>query len=265
MKKMKMKLPLMGLIILFFISSCSNDPSVELPINGKPLLLTEFKSDDEITRFEYNTDSSVSKIFFTEDPISSDQNVTYTVKFLANKKVDELVGSNGTRIKLSYGPNGIVKSEVFSGNNYITTSEYNYTNTQISSVVVSLFFTNPNRGVPTYKFDFINNNSNNVSKMKLFFYNQVNNQYVEESVVNFQLDDKKNPFAAAGDLMLIFWQYANKNNIVRQENKDLSGDLLELIETNYTYNSFGYPTKATIKITEPGMQPATSQLVFTYK
>jgi len=42
----------LGLIILFFISSCSNDPSVELPINGKPLLLTEFKSDDEITSFE---------------------------------------------------------------------------------------------------------------------------------------------------------------------------------------------------------------------
>ena len=84
-------------------------------------------------------------------------------------------------------------------------------------------------------------------------------------MVDFMLYYNNNPLDTAVDLMLIFWQYANKNNIVRQENKDMSGDLLELIETNYSYNSFGYPTKATMKITEPGMQPTTSQLSYTYK
>jgi|GEM_PF-2984602 len=272
MRNKKMKFPLMGLglIILFFISSCLNEPSVELPVNGKPLLLTEFKSDDEITRFEYNSDSSVNKIFFTKDPISNNQNVTYSVKYLANKKVDEINGSNGIKIKLSYGwisygGNGIVKSEVFASGGISISTEYSYTVTQISSVLKYLKFTNSSILVPTYKFDFTNNSSNNVSQMKFFYYNQVNSKYVEESTVNFQFDDKKNPFASAGDLMLIFWQYANKNNIIRQENKDMSGDLLELIETNYIYNSFGYPTKATMKITEPGMQPTTSQLSYTYK
>jgi hypothetical protein len=95
--------------------------------------------------------------------------------------------------------------------------------------------------------------------------NPVNNQYGEESIVNFQFDNKNNPFSSAGDLMVVFWQYANTNNIIKQENRDLSGDLLELIETTYTYNTFGYPTKAAMKITEPGLQPVTSQLIYTYK
>lgn len=252
-----MKFPLMGLIILFFLSACSNDPSVELPINGKQLLLAEFKSDDEITRFEYNIDSSLSKLFFTEDPISSDQNVTYSVKYLANKKVDELVGSNGTKIKISYGLNGIAKSEVFAGSTFVSTSEYTYSGSLVSSVLIS--FSAPYMPFLIYNYEFIYNNSNNVSKVTMSLHNQ------PQSVVNFQFDVKKNPFTAAGDLMLIFWQYANKNNIIRQENRDMTGDLIKLIETNYTYNSFGYPTIATIKITEPGMQPSTSQLVFTYK
>lgn len=264
---MKMKFPLMGLglISLFFLSACSNDPSVELPVNGRPMLLTEFKSDNEVTRFEYNSDSSLSKLFFNEDPISSDQNVTYTVKYLSNKKVDELIGSNGTKIKLSYGSNGISKSEVFSGTTSISTSTYTYSGNQISSVVVSLNILNPSGGVPTYKFDFLYNSASNINKMNFFYYNTSTGQFIEDSKVDFQLDDKKNPFAAAGDLMLIFWEYNNRNNIIRQENKDMSGDLLELIETNYIYNSFGYPTKATMKITEPGMQPTTSQLSYTYK
>ncbi len=267
MKNKKVKFPLMGLglIILFFISSCSNDPSVELPVNGRPMLLTEFKSDNEVTRFEYNSDSSLNKLFFNEDPISSDQNVTYTVKYLSNKKVDELIGSNGIKIKLSYGSNGISKSEVFSGTTSISSSDYTYSGNKISSVVVALYTPNSSRWVPTYKFDFLYNSASNINKMNFFYYNTTTGQYIEESKVDFQLDDKKNPFASAGDLMLIFWQYANKNNIVRQEDKDMSGDLLELIETNYTYNSFGYPTKATMKITEPGMQPTISQLVFAYK
>ena len=88
MKNLKFNFAILAVILSFsfFFQSCSNDPSVELPVSGKKMLLSEFKSDNEITRFEYNPDSSLNKIFFTEDPISSNQNVTYTVKYLSNKK-----------------------------------------------------------------------------------------------------------------------------------------------------------------------------------
>lgn len=101
--------------------------------------------------------------------------------------------------------------------------------------------------------------------MNLSFYDQIRSKYVTESTVNFQFDNKKNPFASAGEAMLIFWQYSNKNNIIWQEDKDMNGALVELSETSYAYNEFNYPTKATMKITEPGVPPVTSQLVFTYK
>lgn len=272
MKNLKFRFALLGFILLtcFFLPSCSNDPSVELPVSGKKMLLAEFKSDNDVTRFEYNPDSSLNKIFFTEDPISSNQNVTYTVKYLPNKKVDELIGSNNTRIKvtysnISYGFNGIIKTEIFTGTNLVSETDYSYSNDKIPTALISLISPNPVRGIPTFKYVFTHNSANNIAKMRLFYYNQLSSQFQEESIVNFQFDDKKNPFEAAGDLMLIFWQYSNKNNIILQENKDINGDLLELIESTYTYNGLNYPTKATVRITEPSMAPVTSQLVFTYK
>ncbi len=266
MKNVKIKSPLMGLILvlLFLLGGCFKDPIGELPVNSKTLLLTEFKSDNEITRFEYNADSSISKLFFTVDPISNDQNVTYTVKYLTNKKVDELVGSNGTRIKISNGVNGISKSEVFLGTTKNSTTEYSYDGARVSSVLI-IYSNIPSIGTPRLKYEFSNTIPNNVNRVKLLVYKPATGQYQDESVVNFQFDNKINPFTAAGDLMLIFWEYANKNNIIRQENRDMGDNMLELIETNFTYNSFNYPTNGTQKITEPGMQPTIRQLSFTYK
>jgi hypothetical protein len=271
MKNLKMKFPLigLGLTFLLFMSACSNNQSAELPVNGKRLLLAEIKSDNEITRFEYNADSSVSKIFFSEDPIMLNQNVTYTVKYLSNKRVDELIGSNGIKIKvdysnISYGLNLINKVEIFRHNSLVKTTSYSYSDNKIASALSSTIPGNLTIHVK-YKFLFTHNSANNVSTINWLIFNSASNTYVDDSNVKFQFDDKKNPFSAAGDLMLIFWQYANKNNIIRQESKDMNGTFLELIETNYTYNSFGYPTKAIKKVTEPGLQPTTSQLLFTYK
>ena len=97
-----MKSHFLGLIIfLFSLTACTKEPSVELIPSNKPLLLSEFKSDNDITRFDYNTDSTLNKLFFTTDPFSQDQNVTYNVKYLSGKRVNELIGSNGTVIKIS--------------------------------------------------------------------------------------------------------------------------------------------------------------------
>lgn len=127
-----MKSHLLGVIIfLFSLTACTKEPSVELIPNQKPLLLTEFKSNNDITKFEYNADSSLNKLFFTSDPISQDQNVTYTVKYLSDKRVNELIGSNGTAIKISYNANRLSKSEIFAGNTLISKSEYIYTGSHI--------------------------------------------------------------------------------------------------------------------------------------
>ncbi len=266
-----MKFPLMGLglIALFFISACSNNPSFELPVNGKQLLLTEFKSDNEVTRFEYNSDSSVNKIFFSNDPIAYGLNATYTVKYLTNKRIDEIIGSNGITIKVEYsntsnGLNFIDKVERFIGNDLSSRTIYAYSNNKITSALFSTIPANLTI-LAQYHFIFTHNSANNISKMNWLTFNSGRNKYVDDSSENFQFDDKRNPFASTGDLMLIFWKYANKNNIIRQENKDMNDISFKLIETNYTYNSLGYPTNATMKITEPGMQPTISKLSYTYK
>lgn len=61
-----MNIPFLGFILILnlLLVSCVNDRSVELPVTGKTMMLSEFRSDNEITRFEYNQDSSLSKIFF---------------------------------------------------------------------------------------------------------------------------------------------------------------------------------------------------------
>lgn len=250
--------------MFFSTLSCFKDPSVELPKKPPTLFLSEFKSDDEVTRFEYNSDSSLKMIFFAEDPVTNDQNVTYTIKYLNNKKVDELVGSNGTRVKLTYNNLGISKSEIFDGVDIVSRSKYTYIGDNVSSTTVENFRFVIGMIPAKWKVDFTNNSLGNTSGMKFYSFNVLNQGFDEELNASFQFDDKINPFASVGDLMLIFWQYANKSNITRQETREPNGVITELIESTYSYNSYGYPTKAIMKITEKGMPPISKHILFTY-
>jgi hypothetical protein len=263
-KKLFKKTTALAFATSVIFTSCKKDDVVTQPQPAKPLQLTTFKSGDDVTRFEYNGDGTINKIFLKEDPVTTDDNVTYTAKYLANKKISEFTGSNGAKIKLSYSNNLLSKSEAFMGAVKISESVFSYTGNQLKTSAISVFYNNSNVGVPFFKSDFTYNAAGNVSRGSVFTLNPLNNQLEPSGYVNNFYDNKINPFASLGDIMLVFWQYASSNNIIKQAYFDKNGVAQEVVETTYIYDAQGYPTSATMKETQPGQQPTTTTIAYTY-
>ena len=252
-----------AMISIAALSSCKKPVSVPAPPPPKPLQLIEFKSEDDVTKFDYNADGSLKTILLSNDPVSTDDNVTYTVKYLANKKIDELTGSNGARIKLSYNTAGILtKSEAFIGIEKISQTEHTYAAALLSTSTISVF--DNNTPVPFFKSEFTFT-SGNITRANVSMYNPLTNKLEPTGHVLNQYDTKINPLASLGDIMLVFWQAASKNNVTKQQYFNKQGAAEEVVETTYTYNAQGYPVSAAMRETAPGQQPSTATISFKYK
>lgn len=252
-----------SLILLLAFSSC-NKPVNDVPASPvKPLQLTEFSDGADVTSFTYNTDGSLKTIVLSNDPVTFDDNVTYTVKYLANKKIDELNGSNGAKIKISYTNGLLSKAEVFIGSIKISQTDYAYTGTVLKSSAISLI--DNNTAVPFFKGEFTFNNAGNITRTNAFVYNPLTDRLEASGYVNKQYDNKINPFVALGDVVLVLWQVAPKNNVTKMDYFDATGKAEEVVETTYSYNAQGYPVSATMKETQPGQQPTTSTITYKYQ
>lgn len=251
-----------ALISLLAFSSCKKEKSEQPASSPKTLQVAEFNDGADVTRFSYNADGTLKTILLSSDPVSTDDNVTYTVKYLANKKIDELTGSNGAKIKLSYNNAGsLAKSEAFIGTEKISQTEHTYTGTLLSATTISVF--DNNTPVPFFKSEFTFS-SGNITRANILMYSPLTNKLEPAGHVLNQFDTKVNPLASLGDVMLIFWQAATKNNIVKQQYFDKLGNAEEVIETTYTYNAQGYPVSATMRETAPGQQPSTATITYKY-
>jgi hypothetical protein len=250
-------------ISLVAFSSCKKEKSDEPATPSKPLQLTEFSDGADVTRFAYNADGSLKTVVLSNDPVTFDNNVTYTVKYLTNKKIDELNASNGAKIKMSYTNGFLSKAEVFAGTDKISQTDYAYTGTVLKSSTISLV--DNNTPLPFFKGEFVFNNAGNITKTNAFIYNPLTNKLEASGYVNKQYDNKINPFIALGDVVLVFWQVAPKNNVTKMEYFDAKGKAEEVVETAYTYNAQGFPVKATMKETQPGQQPTTATVTYKYQ
>lgn len=249
------------LIAAVTFSACKKPVSEPIVPAGK-LLLTEFNDGIDITRLTYNVDSSVKTITLNNDPVSLDDNVTYNVTYSANKTISELNGSNGTNIKASYTNGKLNKAEMFNGTVKYAETVYTYTGGVLQSSTIYLVDNNDKQ--PYFKSEFIINGDGNITRSNVSLYNPLTDKLEATGYVLQQFDSKKNPFVSLGDVMLIFWQAASKNNITKQEYFDATGKPEEVVETTYTYNAQGYPVKATMKETQPGQQPTTATIIYKY-
>lgn len=250
-------------IALIGFSSCKKENQDTVVPPPQPLQLTEFSDGTDVTKFEYNADGSLKTIQLNNDPVSLDDNVTYTVKYLANKKIEELNGSNGTKIKITYTNNLLTKAEAFSGPIKFSESIYEYNSTVLKSGTISIV--DNNISVPFFKSDLTFNAAGNATRSNASVYNPLTNKPEAAGYVINQYDNKINPFTSIKDVILVFWQEASKNNVTKQEYFSKNGTAEEVVETTYTYNTQGYPTRATIKETAPGQQPSTATVTYKYK
>lgn len=250
------------LFVLLF-TACTKETAQEQPRAGS-LQILEYKSGDDITKFEYNADSTVSKVIHKLDPLSGDPDVTYTIKYLANKRIDEMVGSNGFSIKLSYDNNILSKSEFFASGVKVVESSFVYSGNQLASFTLADFINGGSVLDPFLKSTFEYNADGNASKTNLFGSSSVSSQLISLGYINSIFDKKINPFAKLSEITLVFWQFASKNNITKQEYFN-NASLEAMVEYSYTYNMQGYPISGTSKITETGQPPVSTTLSYTYR
>lgn len=247
-----------------FFSACDKEDSTQKPTEPvTSAKLTEFRSGEDFIRFEYNADGTVNKITLNEDPISGEPNVTFTVKYRADKKPDELTGTNNASVKTTYVNGLLMKTETFIATEKIAVTDYTYNGAAPNTITGFLF--DGATQVPFFRADLIMNSAGNVGRTNGYVFDPFNLNLVPAGHVNMQYDDKPNPLAALNDFMLIFWQMASKNNVIREDHFDADGQAEKVVQTTYTYNSKGYPTKATVKETETGQAPVTTELIYAYK
>jgi hypothetical protein len=252
-----------AMITVVTLGSCKKENSTEPPVAPRPLQLIKFTDGNDETSFTYHTDGSFKSITLKNDPVSTDENVTYEAKYAANKKIDELIGSNGTKLKLGYSNGMLTKMEALEGSKKIAETVYAYNGTTIKSVAISKV--EDNQTLPFFRGEFTFNTAGNITSSKSFVYNPLSSQLENAGYVVNQFDNRINPFVSLHDVITVFWQATTKNNITRQEYFDKDGKAQEVIETVYTYNAQGYPVRGAIKETSPGEQPTTAVVTFTYK
>jgi hypothetical protein len=176
--------------------------------------------------------------------------------------LNELNGSNGTKIKVTYTGDLITKAEMLNGTVKYAETVYEYNGTNLKSSTISIV--DHSGSIPYFKSEFTFNNAGNVTRSDVLMYDPLLDRLEPTGYVLNQYDTKKNPFVVLSDVNLIFWQIASKNNVVKQEYFNKNGAADEVVETTYTYSVLDFPVRATVKETQPGQQPVTSTVTFKY-
>lgn len=261
----KMILPLC-VSAIFALASCKKRDEIQNPGQpDDPPMIAEFSTGDSFIRFDYNPDGTVSKVTLDEDPLSARENVSFTVKYGADKKPQELSGSTGTVIRTTYTNGKLVKVEMTAATIKISKTDYIYEGNALKRVEGYVYDDADPDPILFYKSNFTYNAAGNISKADLFAFDLLLLDLVPAGFVNLQYDDNPNPLAPVNDFLLIFWQVASANNITREAHFDEQNRPQEIIERTYTYNSKGYPIKASVRETIPGQQAVVSEEVFRYK
>jgi hypothetical protein len=265
MKKVEFSKQLLtGLMLVELISilSCSKDPEFP-PASGKAVKLVEYISGGDYVKLAYNGEGDVSKITLSQDEYSSAGEVTYQVSYLPGKKINELNGNNGVRIKLTYAGNSLVKSEAYVGNERAYETVYEYVDNNLRSTIIKLVEDNGVR--PVLKLFTFCDNAGNPTTIDTYLIDQVTGEIRHNGFVIKKYDNKINPFAGNKDLMQVLLKPVSANNVVGEDYFDTDINLRHSAETEYTYNQEQMPVQARIKKTSTGKDPVVEIAQYSYK
>ncbi len=253
-----------GIILMaaFVLISCKKNPEPQ-PETGGPLKLTEYVSGSDFVRITYNNSGEIRTISLSNDEYSSGGAVTYDVSLLPGKKINELNGNNGIRIKPVYDGNNIVKSIAYMGNNKAYETTYEYADGHLRSTVISLVENNV--ATPIIKLLSYYDGAGNPTTIDTYLTNPFTGEMINAGFVINSYDNKINPFAEYKDLMLVLLLPVSQNNVTMESYFDTDITPQEVIETEYSYNSKGFPVTAVISQTSPGKEPAKRMAKYTYK
>lgn len=224
--------------------------------------LREFKNGEEFIRFNYNAAGEVNQVTVNSDLNTGGIPTVYTVNYDAAKRLSSLE-STGEKIVAVYENNVLSRADFFEADQRIGYTNYQFENGLIKRA--TLYFGEDNDYQPYLEFNFTHNAAGNITEMVTLTASGVPGQLVRAGHVTYQYDQKTNPRYQQRDLLAMFWQSANKNNITIEDHFDSDLQPEDRFAYNYQYNDKGLPKSAVVTQGPPGQPPVTTNQSYTYQ
>jgi hypothetical protein len=249
-------------LITIGAGSCKKDPAPNSPGNDNVARLIKVTSGDEKLQLTYGNNNLPVRVITSL--LSEDEDVVaFTVRYRADKKIQDLTGDNGLVITPEYDGGIPIRAQYHQDNIHQGYVNYHIENGQYKEA--TMYRKAGNDFIPSLSFRFTYTAAGNISETVVLAENGTPNQLVRQGHVAFQYDEKKNPLYEFKDLMMLLLQGVSKNNIVKEEHFDSQLVLEDRYVYNFTYNSNDLPVKAALKI---GLDEATAtqqEVKYTYE
>ena len=265
-------------LVLLSITACKKDkdPHSPIPPSKKQKLVKIQESPDDYTSFDYNTDGTLQKMTVSNRFDNGLIVYSLTLKYGADKKIDQAVYNNGNTIKFFY-ENGLLTKTALADEKgvliNIQTYIYDYKKRLTTFTVFGPFPLDDGAPGTSYKpvlkteYTYFNVNDSLVHEAVVYKRNPATKQMDKWTIVRSDsYDDKKNPLAELGDFSLALFQEVSKRNVTSGGIYDADYILEEYTENDYTYREDGYPSANVQKSWDSrGTIPTILNIIYTYQ
>jgi hypothetical protein len=235
--------------------------------NAKKLVKIEEDANNYST-FEYNADGTTKKVTYVSiengEPEENEMNFVYT-----DKKLQEAVYADGSKIKYVYEGSQVKRSESYSPDaEKLAYTEFTYSNGKVSSNTVYTGIEDDNGEivfVAWMKTEYAYHSNGDIKETTLHMANPMTQQLEKSQVRRYeQYDSKVNPFASLGAFSSLFLVEVSARNPLVEKVYDANNNLQETIQNEYTYDNDGYPTQCKTTTTAVGEPADVSTTKFFY-
>jgi hypothetical protein len=232
------------------------------PDNPGGTRIAMFSEGDEYMKFEYNTDGSVKKLFVKTDLNTGGEELDFTVKYDAQKRIIALE-NQWQQMEVEYQNNVMSKSTIKQFGDVFAQTEYQYVNGNLQSSTLS--YTGEGGDiVPVFKYEMTYNGQGHLTRVSTSLATE-NGQFDNAGYVSFQYDGKTNPLYEHRQLLALFWYNISKQNTTVEDHFDADQQPEDKFQYTYTYNGKGNPEKAKVKQGLPGGDQSEVEVKYTYK
>jgi hypothetical protein len=229
-------------------TSCKKDKGNSNPVEQTRKLSRIEENGQTTATFTYNTDATLKTLLIDFGPFGS---TAFEFTYNAQKKISQVVSSEGFTSKYSYEGGNLVWIENYEDGEKIGENDFQYENGKVKSNTVLTPYPDGNGNVvykPTFRTIYTYYASGNVQKISTYVLGANNQLELDHEYVYQQYDGKKNPLAVMSDFSQAFmYQPISINNPLIEKWYNATGGVDETTENEYTYDAAGYPV--TIKST----------------
>lgn len=215
--------------------------------------------------FQYNTDGTLKTVVMDLGLFGA---TTFNISYNAQKKISEVVTSEGDKTKFIYESGNLQWTENFEENEKISENHFTYQNGRMTSNTLFTGFPDGNGNVtyrPTFRTAYLYSANGALQKVSTFTLDDNDVLVLEYEYVYQQYDNKTNPVAAINEFsQVMMYQPIPANNPLVEKMLAPNGTVSETTENAYTYDAAGYPTTLTATVTAPGQTPTVRTVKFFY-